>query len=175
MMANAVQTWVRLRPGASAAEVDAGLAGFVRKRMIPDASLYGMASLRIEQRLKPLSLVHLQPADQGDAKPGVDPKVVAAIGVIGILIIVIAAINFVTLTTARASRRAVEVGVRKALGARRLWRSSSPSPSPRSRFRGSTPRSSARSPSTTCTIRCWTPRYWGSRWRRAWPRASTGP
>jgi putative ABC transport system permease protein len=35
------------------------------------------------------------------------------------LVVLIAAINFVTLMTARAARRAVEVGVRKALGARR--------------------------------------------------------
>ena len=44
---------------------------------------------------------------------------VAAIGVIAVLIVAVAVINFVTLMTARASRRAVEVGVRKALGAQR--------------------------------------------------------
>ena len=35
------------------------------------------------------------------------------------LIVLVAAINFVTLMTARAARRAVEVGVRKAAGASR--------------------------------------------------------
>jgi putative ABC transport system permease protein len=44
---------------------------------------------------------------------------VAAIGAIGVLIVAVAAMNFVTLMTARGARRAVEVGVRKAAGARR--------------------------------------------------------
>jgi hypothetical protein len=38
---------------------------------------------------------------------------------IGVLIITIASMNFVNLTTARVARRAVEVGVRKATGADR--------------------------------------------------------
>ena len=52
-------------------------------------------------------------------KPGGDRQVIAAIALVGVLIVAIAAINFVTLMTARANRRAVEVGVRKAMGARR--------------------------------------------------------
>ena len=75
---------------------------------------------RYEMSLKPLTAIHLQPADGGDYKPGADVKVLAGIGIIGVLIVVVAAINFVTLMTARASRRAMEVGVRKALGAQRL-------------------------------------------------------
>ncbi len=38
---------------------------------------------------------------------------------IGILVVVIASINFVNLTTARAAKRAREVGIRKAVGSRR--------------------------------------------------------
>src|SRR5581483_7194031 len=38
---------------------------------------------------------------------------------VGALIVLVAAINFVTLLTARAGRRALEVGVRKAVGASR--------------------------------------------------------
>src|SRR5439155_17671193 len=52
-------------------------------------------------------------------RPPGDRRVDAGIGVVGALIVIIAAINFVTLMTARATRRAVEVGVRKAVGARR--------------------------------------------------------
>jgi putative ABC transport system permease protein len=42
-----------------------------------------------------------------------------AIAGVGVLIVVVAAINFVSLMSAQAGRRAVEVGVRKAVGARR--------------------------------------------------------
>jgi putative ABC transport system permease protein len=62
--------------------------------------------------------VHLDPVPGAFASE-TDPAVLAAIGVIGALIVIVAAINFVTLMTARAARRAVEVGVRKALGAER--------------------------------------------------------
>ena len=40
-------------------------------------------------------------------------------GFIGVLVLLIACINFVNLTTARSEKRAREVGVRKAIGSRR--------------------------------------------------------
>jgi putative ABC transport system permease protein len=118
MLANTNLTYVRLRPGATADSVAAGLPSFVQRRMLPDARRYA-PQLQIALRLKPLARIHLEPADQGDGKSGVDPRVVAAIGVIAVLIVAVAVVNFITLMTARASRRAVEVGVRKALGAQR--------------------------------------------------------
>ncbi|HEX3364238.1 FtsX-like permease family protein [Phenylobacterium sp.] len=119
---NSNQTYVRLKSGASAAAIDAQLHSFLDRRVVPqirkiDPDWHGV---RYAMRLKPLTSIHLQPSDGGgDPKPGADVKVLAGIGVIGVLIVVVAAINFVTLMTARASRRATEVGVRKALGAQR--------------------------------------------------------
>jgi putative ABC transport system permease protein len=117
---NVVATYIRLKPGASAARVQAGLPDFVARAIQP---LINRAApdehVRYVLSLKPLTAIHLQPADQGDLKPGADVKVLAGIAIIGGLIVVVAAINFVTLMTARASRRAVEVGVRKAVGAER--------------------------------------------------------
>ncbi len=118
---NSNQTYVRLKPGASGAAINAALPGFLERRLVPeirkiDPDWHGV---RYAMRLKPLTLIHLEPADGGDPKPGADVKVLAGIGIIGVLIVIVAAINFVTLMTARASRRAVEVGVRKALGAQR--------------------------------------------------------
>jgi putative ABC transport system permease protein len=118
MLANVGETFVRLRPGASAASVEAGLPSFVERRILPDIRRYSTA-IQAAMHLKPLTAIHLHPGTQGDTKPGGDPVVVASIGVIGALIVIVAAINFVTLMTAWASRRAVEVGVRKALGASR--------------------------------------------------------
>lgn len=118
---NSNLTYIRLKPGASAAAMDAALAGFVARRILPDISATNPDQKldRYVLRLKPLTSIHLQPADGGDPKPGADVKVLAGIGIIGVLIVVVAGINFVTLMTARASRRAMEVGVRKALGAQR--------------------------------------------------------
>ncbi len=51
--------------------------------------------------------------------PGGDPRTIRAIAVVGVLVLLLASINFVNLKTARAARRAVEVGVRKVCGAER--------------------------------------------------------
>src|SRR6202012_1350432 len=45
------------------------------------------------------------------------PTTLTALALLAVLILVVAGINFVNLMTARAGRRAVEVGVRKAVGA----------------------------------------------------------
>jgi len=120
MLSNSLQTWIKLKPGADAATVSAALPGFVARRMMPAVNRIAPDEhLRIQLWLEPITAMHLDPVESGTFVPETDPAVVAAIGVIGGLIVVVAAINFVTLMTARASRRAVEVGVRKALGAGR--------------------------------------------------------
>lgn len=115
-----VATYVRLRPGANAAVAADRLAGLASQRIKPALDRTAPEQrLRLSLYLKPLTRIHLEPADQGDFKPGADLKVLTGIGLVGGLIVAVAAINFVTLTTARAARRAKEVGVRKALGAGR--------------------------------------------------------
>jgi putative ABC transport system permease protein len=95
-------TYARLPPGMSADRIREGLEAFAA-RHYPGAS-------GTRFRLEPLKDVHLTAERRA---------VVRQIAIVGVLIIVIAAINFVTLMTARAVRRAVEVGVRKAIGAGR--------------------------------------------------------
>ncbi|HEY3889853.1 MAG TPA: ABC transporter permease [Caulobacteraceae bacterium] len=111
-----VITYVRLQPGASAAGVDMG--GFVRRHFSPEQLGEASSRTRITAYLVPLTQIHLRPDIQG-AYTGTDPAVLAGVGAVGVLIVLVAAINFVTLMTARATRRAVEVGVRKAAGATR--------------------------------------------------------
>ena len=111
-------TYVRFRPGVSADAIRTRLPNFALRRFPganPKVSTYNF-------RLEPLASLHFS-TSQG---PGVwslrevaDPRVDAGVAAEGGLIVLIAAINFITLMTARASRRAVEVGVRKAAGARR--------------------------------------------------------
>ena len=86
-------------------EIDAVFA-----KLFPD----GEAEKIFKLQLLPLDRLHLNP----DVNPGVRERL-ALIGATGLLILLIACINFVNLATARAATRATEVGVRKALGASR--------------------------------------------------------
>jgi len=115
---NVLSTYFRLRPGASIASLEPGLNGFMERRLPLDGE--NMPVRRILHPV-PLTQIHLRPStqEQFGSKPATDPAIIGAIGVVGALIVVVAAINFVTLMTARATRRAVEVGVRKAAGATR--------------------------------------------------------
>ena len=56
---------------------------------------------------------------EGGFKAPSDPKYLIIFGSIAILIVVIAAINFMNLATAQASRRAKEVGIKKIGGSTR--------------------------------------------------------
>jgi putative ABC transport system permease protein len=113
-------TYVRLKRGVSVAGLEARMPAFLEARFpmtVEDAS----RRARRETHFLPLDRIHLTPSNQElfNAKGSVDPAILAAIAAVGVLIVVVAAINFVTLMTARAARRAVEVGVRKAAGASR--------------------------------------------------------
>lgn len=71
--------------------------------------------------LQPLQEIHYDTRySGGTASATVAKETYWALGAIGLLIMVIAAINFINLSTAQASRRAKEVGVRKVLGALRI-------------------------------------------------------
>jgi putative ABC transport system permease protein len=113
-------SYIRLKPGAKAADIERRLPQFFHDRMpIQPQVLRSRGAATETGRLTPLADVHLHRADQGAMRPPGNPQVVAAIVAVGVLIVIIAAINFVTLMTARAGRRAVEVATRKTAGATR--------------------------------------------------------
>jgi putative ABC transport system permease protein len=107
-----VVAYVKLKPGASPKHWEERLKAFAERHYRQPES--GRVLNRFW--LARLDELHFTPSDSG---PDGDRRVDFAIAAVGALIVAIAAINFVTLMTARATRRAVEVGVRKAVGARR--------------------------------------------------------
>jgi putative ABC transport system permease protein len=65
----------------------------------------------------PLTKLHLEYADIDSRLSTLgDGKQVKMFGIIGIIILLLACVNFINLSTARSIKRAKEVGVRKALG-----------------------------------------------------------
>ena len=111
-------TFARLSPGTAAADLQRAVdvAGSA------DAQAFRRAGDRISIRPLPLDEVHWMPragpGNPGD-KPSGSKSITYSIAAVAGLIVLVAAVNFVTLMTARAGRRAVEVGVRKAAGATR--------------------------------------------------------
>ncbi|MBD0287183.1 MAG: ABC transporter permease [Flavisolibacter sp.] len=70
-------------------------------------------------RLQPLKDIHFNATLPEGLPRDSDPKYSYILATIGILILLIACINFVTLSIGRSTTRALEVGVRKVLGAER--------------------------------------------------------
>jgi len=112
---NSPATFIRLKPGTAPDALDSRLPDFVLKHY-PDVT--GEKPL-FTLHLKPIADLHLYPAnpDTRDANDAADT--LYAVSATGLLILLLAAVNFVNLVTARATRRALEVGVRKALGGMR--------------------------------------------------------
>jgi len=112
-----IHTYVRLAPGTSIGAQD--IQDFAARHMTFDV---GAGRISHVPRLVALASIHLDEANlmtDGGQKPTGSLRVIYAVSVIGGLILVATAINFINAMTARASRRAVEVGVRKTAGARR--------------------------------------------------------
>lgn len=109
------QTFVRLREGVSVKNVEAKFPDIITKYMGAEhAETFPF-------RLQPLGDVHFNEeiGDTNFSGRAVDKNVILSLGLIGLLILIVACINFVNLSTARAVKRAKEVGVRKVLGSNR--------------------------------------------------------
>lgn len=78
------------------------------------------AAQKYQLTLKSISSIHYDTAIKYDLEPASATIYPYALALIAILILGIACINFVNLSTARATMRAREVGVRKVVGAARI-------------------------------------------------------
>ncbi|MEI9928141.1 MAG: ABC transporter permease [Sphingomonas sp.] len=115
------QHYVKLRSGSGAASINAALPAW-EKRAIPPEVIDGKPATMsdiIDFRLVPLGDVHLGAAQEAALTPGGDPRSLATFAIVALLTLAMAVINFVNLSTARATRRAREVALRKVLGASR--------------------------------------------------------
>lgn len=106
-------TYAVLKPGASAEAVNTQLPAFIKK--------HGHAQFSDKQKfsLFPVRDIHQRSTATGEVSPTSNPTFLRIFGLIGFLILLIATINFVNLSTAVYLDRTREVAVRKALGATR--------------------------------------------------------
>ncbi len=111
-----VETYVRLKPGVPADRLAARFPAFILAHY---PSIDGSKPLFASLYMNPLAALHLHPFNPDTTESSGRVQTLYAVGATGLLILLLAGINFVNLVTARGATRAVEVGVRKALGARR--------------------------------------------------------
>lgn len=93
---------------------------FEQKLIAEGKNYFGRADdVEYHYALQSLTDIHLHSDMIGEFEANGNIRQVYGFGVIAVLILVIACINFINLSTARSARRAKEVGLRKVMGAHR--------------------------------------------------------
>lgn len=106
-------TYVKLKEGIDPREFEEKIKNFGENY----SSTFDQAGIKIEYFLQPLSDIHLYSnLDFEHEAPG-NPAYIFIFSIVGILVLFIACMNFINLSTAKSSKRANEVGVRKSVGA----------------------------------------------------------
>ncbi len=105
--------YVKLRPGADVAAINARMAAWEKRVMPADYRAV------MDMKLVPIADVHLGAAQQGALTAGGDPRTLVTFMIVAVLTLGMAMMNFVNLATARATQRAREVALRRVLGATR--------------------------------------------------------
>jgi putative ABC transport system permease protein len=115
------QHYVKLRAGADAAAINAAIPAWKKRVMEPvviDGKTVSLADV-LDLRLVLLSAVHLGHAHEAALTPVGDSRALATFGIIALLTLGMAVMNFINLTTALAIKRAREIALRKLFGALR--------------------------------------------------------
>ena len=108
-------TYLRLKPGTDAKKLEAKFPAFVEKYAYPKIKNVGFTYVPYLQNIKDIHLYsshfEWEMAQRGNA------QTVYILSATAIALLVIACLNFINLSTARAIKRMKEVGVRKVIGA----------------------------------------------------------
>jgi putative ABC transport system permease protein len=124
---NSFQTYLRLAAGTPPESLEAKFPEFIRTYVGPRIELMTGTSydealqsgFRYDWKLERLADIYLYSKAQDQLAPTGDARYLTILAVIGLFILLIACINFMNLSTARATGRAREVGIRKTLGSDR--------------------------------------------------------
>lgn len=107
---NFIPTFVRLSPGHNVVAVEEKMNQILQKFGAEDLKTSG---IKKTLALEPVKDIYLR------SEIGQSPRItyLYVIGSIAVFILLIASINFINMSTARATKRAAEIGVRKVMGA----------------------------------------------------------
>ncbi|NUM80609.1 ABC transporter permease [bacterium] len=109
-------TYIKLKPNADLANVQAKLKNLINKYR---GERLRQRNMTEEWVLRPVREIHLKSGFLFEAAPEGNATMVNILALVGLFVLGIGWINYINLTTARATERAKEVGIRKTAGATR--------------------------------------------------------
>ncbi len=121
-------TYLVLEKGTDIKTFEAKMPAIIKKYMGPQVSQLGMTFEKFQESgneiglfIQPLTDIHLFSdfAGASELEPGGDIKSVYIFAAVALFMLLIACINFMNLSTAGATKRSKEVGVKKVLGSQK--------------------------------------------------------
>ena len=121
-------TYLVLPKGYDYKKLEAKMPQMVEKHMGPEIlQTMGMTIGQFREKgnelgfvLQKLTDIHFNSSSTNELEPGGDKMYVYIFGIVALFMLLIACINFMNLSTAGASKRAKEVGVRKVMGSAKM-------------------------------------------------------
>ncbi|MFA6129174.1 MAG: ABC transporter permease [Bacteroidales bacterium] len=111
-----VFTYLMLSEGTDVAGFQEKLKGMYAKYM---ASIFENIGIKVTYQLTPITRIHLYSDNAQEPIPPGNIQYVYIFGLVAFFLVLIAALNYINLATARATRRAKEVSLRKVVGSDR--------------------------------------------------------
>jgi len=124
---NNMNTYLLLKPNADYKNIDEKFPSLIAKYLGPDIQRYLNISFedflskgnKYKYFLQKLTDIHLNTSIKPQFLAAGDPRLLKILGGIALLILLVAAVNFTNLSTAQATSRAKEVGIKKLGGSSR--------------------------------------------------------
>jgi putative ABC transport system permease protein len=111
---NFIYSYFRIKPGTEVSQLEEKFAQLLNLHGGKALAEQGMSK---ELKIQPVADIHLRSSLDHEISVNANMTFIYSMIALAIFILMIACINFINQTTAMASRRAAEVGVRKTLGA----------------------------------------------------------
>jgi putative ABC transport system permease protein len=106
-----IYTYILLKKNAGINQLKAKMPAFVARYLTPHSE-----NIQFKLELQPLTSIHLHSHLGYELGENHNIKYIYVLAIVGLLILIIAFINYINITTARASVRLREVAVRKVIG-----------------------------------------------------------
>lgn len=111
-----IYTYVLLQPNVTPEAFHPKLAEILVKHV---DVIFERLKIEVQYALLPIREIHLESDFQGEPVAVGDMTYIFIFAAVGLFLIIIACINYMNLATARSAKRAMEVGIRKVMGAQR--------------------------------------------------------